>query len=284
MKKSGMLRAGCLWLAGAVCFVLRIVQLRSCFDPVTGLALPGSDPAALPGKLLWLLLLACIAVEAALCFRRPKGGKRSFSRCFDGLEPPALRVLCAGSFLLCAGGGLLLVSALPPRGAMGAIAAAAGVLGIAGGAGFLVLAKALREGGDPTAFPLLPAMFFSVLFVLAIYFPEESDPVLERFYLPVLASALAAYALYQLAGFTRREGSLRWFPFAGDLAVITCAAALADCVGQWGRMLVFLGYALVLTVFLLLLRARPLPEEPEGGESPAEPEPEPEEDGEEKEA
>lgn len=260
MKKENIIQAGRLWLAGAPLFALRLVQLRSGFDPDTGLALPSSDPASLPGRILWIALLACFAAEAALCIRRPGGGKRSYACCFTAPEGPALGLLAAGSFLLAAGGALLLIRALPPQDTAAVTAAAAGALGVAGGAGFLLLAKELRSGGSPTIFPLLPAMFFSVLFVLAVYFPEESNPVLNGFYVPVLGAAMAAYFLYHLSGFTRREGSLRWFVFTGDMTVITCMAAAADGLRDAGRLLIFLGCAVSATVFLLLLRKAPLPE------------------------
>ena len=107
-------------------------------------------------------------------------------------------------------------------------------------------------------------MVFSVLFVLVVYLPEESNPVLERYYLPVLAASMAACAFYQLAGLACREGKLRWFVFFGNLAVPLCLAAMADCAEDWGRMLSFFGFALVLTVFLLTRRDTLLPEpEPE---------------------
>ena len=264
MKKKTIVQTGLLWLAGAVLLALRLVQLRTGFDPDTGLALP--SPA---GRALWIGLLACFAVEAVLCVRRPKEGKRSFVCCFHPPEGFALYALAAGSILLIAGGALLLASALPPQGTAAVTAAAAGLLGAASGAGLLLLVKELRGGGTPTVFPLLPAMFFSVLFLLSVYFPEESSPVLDRYYLPVLAAGMAAYFLYQLAGFFRQEGSLRWFGFTCGLTAVTCVAAAADGVSDPGRLLVFLGYALTATAFRLSQRAKPLPEpeETDGEES-----------------
>jgi len=255
MKNENLIRAGRLWLEGVILFVLRLIQLRTGFDPQTGLALP-----SLAGRVLWIALLASLAAEAVLCFRRPGDSKRSYACCFHALEGPVPGVLSAGSFLLMAGGALLLVGALPPQGSTAVTTAAAGLLGIAGGAGLLLLGRELRNSGAPTVFPLLAAMFFSVLFLLSVYFPEESDPVLDRYYLPVLGAAMAAYFLYQFSGFIRGEGCLRWFGLIGDFTVITCIASAADCVHSPGRLLVFLGFAVIATVFLLLLRKEPLPE------------------------
>ena len=261
MKKEIFVRAGRLWLAGAVLFALRLVQLSSGFDESTGLAVP-----SLPGRILWILLLVCLAAEVFLCLRRPGGSKRSYACCFVPAEKPALGLLAAGSFLLMAGSAMLLIRTLPPQGTVALTTAAAGALGIAGGAGLLLLGKELGNGENPSQFPLLPVMFFSVLFVLAVYFPEESNPVLERFYLPVLAAAMAAYFLYQLSGFPRQEGSLRWFCFVGNVTVLTCVAAAADCTGDPGRLLVYLGCAVLATVFLLLVRREPLSEPEEDSE------------------
>ena len=248
-----MIRVGRLWLAGAVLLVLRTIQLNTGFDPATGLSRP-----SLAGKLVWIGLLACLAVETVLCLRCPKDGKRSYACCFQTPEGPAPAGLIAGGFLLIAGGALLLIGALPPAGTM--IPVLAGVFGILGGAGLLLLVKELRSEEPPAVLPLLPAMFFSVLFILTIYYAEGSNPVLERFYPMVLAAVLSAYFLYQLSGFFRQEGSLRWFGFMGSLAVIACVTAAADLRGDPGRALVCLGFAVTASVFLALLREEPLPE------------------------
>ena len=268
MKKEMLLTAGRLWLESGVLFALRLVQLRTGFEPDTRLAVPGA-PA---GLAMGIALLLCLAVEGLLCLRRQRGGKRSYACCFDPPEGPVLGGLAAGSLLLLAGGTLLLIRVLPPQGTAAITAAIAGALGIAGGAGLLLLVRTLRRGETPSAFPLLPGMYFSVLFVLAVFFPAESDPVLERFCIPVLGAALGAYFFYQLAGFTHREGNPRWMCLTGGAAVLTCTAAAADCLGEPCGLLIYLGYALTATVFLLLLRREPLPEQPlEGtGVSPAE--------------
>lgn len=258
-----MIRVGRLWLAGAVLLVLRTIQLNTGFDPATGLSRP-----SLAGKLAWIGLLACLAVEIVLCLRCPKDSKRSYACCFRTPEGPAPAGLIAGSFLLLAGGALLLIGALPPEGAM--IPVLAGVFGVLGGAGLLLLVKGLRNEGTPSVLPLLPAMFFSVLFILTVYYAEGSNPVLERFYPTVLAAVLSAYFLYQLSAFFRQEGSLRWLGFTGSLAVIACVTAAAELPGNPGRALVCLGFAVTASAFLALLREDPLPE-PE--EEPEEEEP-----------
>lgn len=254
--KRFFLRAGRLWCMGLVLFLLRLVQNRTGFDPVTGLSLP-----CLPGTLLVAGLVLCAIAELVLFLRLPKT-KTSFACQFAPPEKET-SLAAAGSLLLACGGVLLAVTALPQREIAGI---AAGVLAAAAGAGLLLLFKKFRAGEEPAVSMMLPALFFSVVFVLAVYLPAESDPVLARFYIPVLASAMTAYAFSQLSGFLRKEGSPRAFVFTGDMAVLLCLTALAGS-GGLGRTLLFAGCALVLTVFLLLRRDEALPEEEESDET-----------------
>ena len=118
--------------------------------------------------------------------------------------------------------------------------------------------------------PLLPAMFFGVFLVLSEYLPEADNPVLARFYIPVLASALTAYAFSALAGCVQGEASPRWFTPVAELATALCIAAIADGIGPFypvarvrpGKPLVYGGCALILLSFLALQRRDgELPEE-----------------------
>ena len=145
-------------------------------------------------------------------------------------------------------------------GAAACVCLLASAAAVAAGGGFILLTRQVRRGDTLTVFPLLPAMFFSVFFVLAVYLPEESDPVLSRFYIPVLAAAMAAAAFSLLAAFLRQEGNLRTFTFVGNLSVMFCLAAAAAWVGgDWAKAPLFLGCALVLSVFLFLSREHPVP-------------------------
>lgn len=247
-----------LWVQGLLLLVLRMAQLKTGFDPETGLA-----RQSVPGIALTVLIVLLAAAEAALCLRLPKA-KIAYPGCFRPLEKPDLPLLAAGILLLGGGSVLRIVPDLT-AGGPGVLAIALAAAGVAAAGGILLFARQARAG-EARAFPLLPAMVFSVLFLLAVYLPRESDPVLARYYLPVLAAALTACAFYQLAGFACREASLRWFVFFGDLAVPLSLAALADSTGNWGQMLVYAGCAMVLTVFLLLRRAEPLPEEDEAAD------------------
>lgn len=257
MKNPLYARGLRLWAQGLLLLALRWAQLKSGFDPVTGLS-----RRSVPGMILVAAILFCAAAELVLCRRIP-GGKRTYLNCLEPIGRRSLAPLAAGSLLLCAGAVLL------PG--WGALSVAAAVTGAAAAAGLLLFARLLRRGDVPKAFHLLPAMVFTVIFVLAVYLPEEGNPVLARFYLPVLAAAMASCAFYHLAGLTCREGSLRWFVLLGDLAVPLCLASAADCTGDLGKLLVYLGFALVLTVFLLTRRDEVLPEPERDAGQPADP-------------
>ena len=267
MKNKTILRVGLLWLEGVILLILRLIQLNSGFDPVTGLSLP-----SLAGRMVWILLLACLAAEVVMLFRQPKDGKRSFACCFKVLEDakvPGLLLegawvpgLIAASLLMVGGGALLLADALPLQGNQKLVCAVSGLFCIAGGVGFLLLTRKMRGGGTPSVLALVPSMFFSALYLLVVYFPEDHNPVLDRFYLLVLAAALPALFLYQLSAFFQKEGSIRWFGFMADLTVIVCCAAMADCAlnSSHARLLINISFAIFASLFLLMLRPEPLPE------------------------
>ena len=252
MKNSLYFKGLRLWVEGLLLLALRWAQLKSGFDPETGLSL-----RSVPGLVLAAALILLIVAEGALCFGMRRG-KYSYDGAFRPMEKHDLPMLAAGVLLL-AGGSLLLGAAGLAGGGMSALAVAAAAMGVLAAGGILLFARQVRSG-EGRVFPLLPAMVFSVLFLLLVYLPEESNPVLARYYLPVLAAAALACAFYQLAGFACREASLRWFLFFGDLAVPFSLAALADGSGNWGETLARGGCAMVLTVFLVLRRAEPQPE------------------------
>jgi len=249
MKNALYLKGLRLWVQGLLLLALRWAQLKNGFDPETGLS-----RQSVPGIVLAAAILLLAAAEAAFCFRLP-GGSRSYPCCFRPTEGPDLPLLAAGSLLLGGGGALLAVAELR-NAEPGVLAIATAAAGIAAAAGILLFVRQTRSG-EGKVFPLLPAMIFSVLFLLLVYLPQDSNPVLARYYLPVLAASAAAYALSQLAGFLRRESSARSFVWTADCAVILCLAAMADSLSSPGLLLLYAGCALLLSVFLLLRREGP---------------------------
>lgn len=241
MKSAFWRRVGRLWCAGLLLFALRLWQDLTGFDPDTGLSLP-----SVPGAALVVCLVLLALLEILLAFRLDKV-RAGFARRF-AVPDREVPVLTVGCFMLIAGGALLAVSGGSQ--AAGVAGVVAGLMGAVSGGGILFLVRTMRSGGQLSVAPLLPAMFFGVFLVLAVYLPAADDPVLARYYLPVLASAMAAYAFSLLAGFLRGESSPRGFTPVADLAVMLCIAAMAD--GGIALAILFGGCALVLSVFLLL--------------------------------
>lgn len=248
-------RCARLWCQGLLLFTLRFAQLRTGFDPDTGLMVP-----CVPGTALLILLALFAAAEIFWCLRTPKE-QAVFSRYFTPPGDNAAVAAILGGMLLAAGGLLMLLTSIPAREIAGGVT---GLLSLASGAGMVALVRQARSGSAPGAGPVLPAMFLGVFLVLEVYLPSSSDPVLARFYIPLLAAAGIASAFSQLGGILRGEGSVRAFVLWGDTAVILCLTALAD--GGLERTVIFGGAALLLTVFLYLRRTEPLPP----AEAPAE--------------
>ena len=252
MNSNFFQRIGRLWCGGLLLFALRLAQNCTGFDPDTGLSLP-----SLPGVLLVVFLAVDAVYEILHSFRLDRT-RAGFSRRFTSPEKE-VPFLAAGCFLLMAGGGLTVVS--DGEGAAGMAAIAAGVLAVISGGSLLYLVRTMRSNGAVSVTPVLPAMFFGVFLVLAVYLPAADDPVLARYYLPVLAAAMVAYAFSLLAGFLRGESSPRSFTPVADLAVVISVATLAD--GGVAQKLLFGSCAVIFSVFLLLQQDML----PEGSES-----------------
>jgi hypothetical protein len=243
-----------LLIMGFAMMGLRHTQNQTGFDPDTGLALFSMSGILLVVGLI--LSAAVLAVTEWVLFRREGRRRPSLTAHFAPPGKVATPVLVAGCLLLALGGAVEFISLLSGDGNV--VGAITGLLAIASCLGLLALARQLKDGEADSVGPILPALFFSVFFVLAVYLPCASDPVLPRFYLRVLASALDAYAFSLLAGFLRRETSSQLFELTAVLAVVTSIAAMAD-EGLANRLL-FAGCACILAVFIHLQRPEDLPE------------------------
>ena len=171
MKSKFFQKVGQLWCVGLLLFVLRLVQNLTGFEPDTGLSLP-----SLPGTIL-ALCLVILALWEILRSRKLDKTTASFSKRFSTPQKE-LPFLTAGCFMLIAGGGLMALSRFGD--AAGVAALAAGAMAAVSGGAILVFVRTMRSGTPVSVAPLLPAMFFGVFLVLAIYLPAASDPVLAR--------------------------------------------------------------------------------------------------------
>jgi len=247
MKRAGLWWLKIEYLLGAGLFALRLLENRAGFDPVTGLAVPS------PARVALLALLAgTVAAELILHWKKPRG-KASYADTFH-LPTRELAILLSGCLLMIAGGGFWAFQSLTAAGGIAPMAA--GVLAAAAGGGLFFMIWQLRKQGETSVAPTLPALFFGVFLVLSIYLPYATDPVLERYWLPVLAAAMVAYAFAHLSGFFKKESSHRGFLLVANLAVVLSLTVLADSIGLPLR-LIFGGCALTLAGFTLLLQDPP---------------------------
>ena len=87
MKNSLYFKGLRLWVEGLLLLALRWAQLKSGFDPETGLSL-----RSVPGLVLAVVLILLIIGEAALCFRMRRG-KYSYDGAFRPMEKQDLPML-----------------------------------------------------------------------------------------------------------------------------------------------------------------------------------------------
>lgn len=238
-----------MWLMGLVLFGLRFYQLRYDFDSET--LLHETSPVG-------VALAVLVAVAGVLLFilsRWESREKAAFSGVF-GVPGRRNAVLIAGAGMLAIGGVLPVVFALknasPVVGILDMVNAAeiaAAVLAAAASLGFIALTAQMRRGEVQSVVPVLPAVFFGAFWVLSLYIPTAEDPVMARYYLPILAAAVTAYAFAELGGFFRGETKVRNFSFVAEYAVVLCIASSAALEAG---SLMFAGCALILSVFISL--------------------------------
>ena len=249
---NGLKKTACAWGIGLLMFVLRLIQNLKDFDSETGLHTLSAAGIAL------YALIAVSGVAMFILSRQESGEKRTFASQFSA--PDRLMIpMVVGSFLMAAGGALTLIAAYHTRdvitgGLLGGLRAAditVTVLAIASCIGFIALTGKMRHDEADSVVPVLPAMFFGAFWVLSLYLPAAEDPVFARYYLPILAAAMTAYAFAELGGFFRGESKVRNFRFVAGFAVALCMAAVAEL--NAGSLL-FAGCGVILSVLLLLSR------------------------------
>jgi len=229
---------------GAALLILRLLERRAGFDPATGLALPTPLRTALAAA------AAVFAAAEVIRHRSRSGDTPAFEEAFAA---PGGEVLLPvmGAMAMAAGGALLVLESLSPVLFLAGVMA--GAVSLLGGGGLLVLVKQLRRDEEPLLLAALPAMFSSVFVVLAIYLPCATDPVLERYWLGVVASAMAAFAFAQLTGFFRKESKPRRFLTVADIAIVLCIACLGESIAP-GLRVILGGSAAVLAGFTLMAK------------------------------
>ena len=233
-------RLGIFWGMGVGMFILRLTQLASAFDPDTGLYTRNAGGIA-------LAVMVAVSFVAAFVLSRT-GGKDRPLFCEHFMAPDkSTTVLVVAAFLFAAGGVLVGKDALNAEmRSAGLVTAALAVLSCVS---VLALTRQMRSNGAPALLPTLPLLFFAALWVLTLYLPAASDPIMARYYLPILAAAVSAYALAQLAGFFRRETRVGTFRLVASYAVTLCISAIAELNVH---SILFAACALLLSVFLVM--------------------------------
>jgi len=235
-----VISAGCI---GIVLFALRFAEKLTGFDTATGLSVPSMARTLLIAAVVFALGYALVS-----SLRLGKG-RPTFEAQFAVPEKAKL-VLVLGSFLFIGGGVWLVADALVQHSGIATLVT--GGLAVVTGGGLLILTGQMARAEAYSVAPLLPALFFSAFWVLSLYIPAGSDPVLARYWLPILAAAMSAYAFAQLAGFYRGESKTRAFHGTATFAVMLDIAAMAEMNGA--VTVLFLASAMVLGVFLALER------------------------------
>lgn len=258
---------------GAAALALRLWQTLTGFEGDTGLAVAGH-----PAGIALAAVLAALALVLVLLCRKLSGSKdgRAFTQVFSAESAARLTVIVMGIFMMAAGGALQLLFALMGGGLqsvaqesgmmlavvwMGEVSPKEvmllGVLAIASAVCLFPAVAACRHGELDTgsfngSFLLVPVICLVVRLVL-LYRINSIDPVLQAYYVELLAVVFTALAFYQLAGFAFGQGKARWYGICSGLAVVLCVTTLGD-MQDISATLFYGGCALSVLGFWLLYR------------------------------
>lgn len=279
MKKNALLLAAAP-VFGVLAFCLRLLHVRSGFEPDTGLPIPGHPlTLALPA-----VLAAAAAVLLVLSLKLPADkGSPSFTDCFQGRGALAPTLMICGAFLWLLGGGLEILGALSyglvlPGGLVLSsdgmfspkLSILSGVLMLLAGAALVPVAAVCRTGGRRAdrqeerrplndTLTLVPVGAL-VLRLVLVYREDSVNPSLSAYYLELLALSALILALYRASSFAFGSGRTRRFAVYAAWAVMLCLATLADG-HTLPNLLIYLGGTAV-SAGLLAMRLDALGREP----------------------
>jgi len=227
---------------GAFGFVLRRLELRTVFDPVTGLA-ERFSPTSL--TLLFLSLAVTLGVVLFFASRQKKEAdqvefypKSVFLRALMGI----LALVSLIAVLLNGLESLPIVRGIPQVLWL--------IFGTLSGLGLLGITLFPRRRALPYLF-LLPILF--VLFWLTTFYLSHSlNPVILRYSYAVLAKVFILLSFYYLARFTYGRGKPRATLAMISLSVYFTGTTLADGPGIL-QQIVLVGFVLILLIFQAVL-------------------------------
>ena len=243
-------------LGSAGAFLMRLAQVRTGFEALTGLPVPG-DPwrYLLPAFLLVLAALLALAVR-----RVPESAQPpvAFANAFSTTDAAMLTLPVMGILLMGVSGVLDAAKGLQ----LGLRAdLLLGLLSLfSAGALFPVTAACRRPGSRQAApetprqldssFLLVPPVCLVIRLVLT-YRQNSIDPSLSAYYVELLAVVFLTLAFYRLSSFAFKASRNRRFLLYAGGAIILSAATLADG-HRLSAALLYAGGALTLLGFLLL--------------------------------
>ncbi|MBU5625343.1 hypothetical protein KQI82_00140 [Oscillibacter sp. MSJ-2] len=236
-------------ISGGVCgFFLRLYRNSTGYEPGTGL--PKDGP-------FWPLLLLFALAGAALFLLLRSTPKDSMPCRFctrfatSGDLVPAL--LITGDFLLAASGVWTVAAALRDSYSDSA-AMVSGVLTVLCAAAlFFVISGSIRQVDIPPNLLLAPVGYYVIQLILK-YRSYSVNPVVEHYYVEILALALLLLTFYKLSAFAFVCAQIRHLALCAAMAVVFCLTALADCPGITSEALFYFAGAVLSLSILLLCR------------------------------
>ena len=264
---------------GVVALALRLWQQMSGFEADTGLAVPGHPAGTALAAVLGVVALALLMLR-----RKLPGEKdgRAFEQVFATESAARLTLVVMGVFLMAGAGALQVLFAVMGGGLesviqgdgmvavvwMGSVSPREllilGVMAVVSAVSLFPAVAACRHGklntGSFNGNCLLIPVICMVVRLVMLYRIDSVNPVLQAYYVELLAVVLAAMAFYQLAGFAFGQGAPRWYGLCSGLAVVLCMTTLGDAHDVSGTLF-YAGCALsVLGFWLLYGQETALPE------------------------
>ena len=239
-------------ILGAAGFFLRTMQQKTGFEPHTGLAVR-ANPYAIAVAAVILLAVAGFA----LALRGTLAPKMEFAALFSMEGKQGAKTLAVGGALaMIIGGGLEVFKG---------VAVTRDVLSLAAGA-FLVVAgvclfgtvKALSQSQEGEGVYLIAAVCCAVVQLIASYRLYAVDPVLQSYYVELLALVCHTLAFYTLCGLFYHGRGFRRFAFFTFVALLLTLTSLADGHGI-SEILMLLGMSAAEVGFALAAEAETAP-------------------------
>lgn len=250
--------------AGAVLFVLRLLQRKTAFESATGLAIKEHPLTIVPV----ILLLTAGVLLFLLARKLPRSTEDTFPASFSTTDAGVLTLPVMGILLMLLSGCVNVLSFVQPDLIPGsgmlsttthllyAVTAAVPALAMFPA---VSACRVRDDSAERKAFDgicLLAAPVCLVVRLVLSYRIYSINPVLETYYAEVLALVLMTLAFYHLSSFAFSSGRSGSFAFYSSFAVVVSLSALGGS-GSFPDLLLYAGGALTLLGFLLLYLQEP---------------------------